>query len=232
MKPWGLAATFGFAVLAFGLGQAVGVAALFAAKSVDALTLATDGSAVAIVTLVGNPVQVVTLVLAARLAGGDALEYLAINLPRWRDVGIAVMVLIAVIALADLVTYLSGKAIVPPFQIDIHRTAEADGTLIWLWLAVVVAAPIGEELLFRGFMFRGFVREPRDSLPAIVVIALLWGLLHFPQYDWFGVAMVFAIGIVLGYVRYLSGSTTLTILLHMLLNLESVVETLIVVWSP
>jgi len=227
MKPWGLAATIGFAILAFGLGQFVGIEALFATKTVDLLHVAMDGSAVAIVSLVANPVQVVTLVLAARLAGGDTAEYFALDLPRRRDIGVAVVILLAAIALGDLVTYLSGKAVVPPFQIEIYRSAEADGTLIWLWLAVVVVAPVGEELLFRGFMFRGFVREPRDGLPAILVIALLWALLHFGQYDWFGVGMVFAIGVLFGYVRFFAGSTTLTILLHMLLNLESLAETLI-----
>jgi membrane protease YdiL (CAAX protease family) len=232
MKPWGLAATFGFAILAFGIGQAVGVGALFAIKTVDLLNADKDGTAVAILTLVANPFQVVTLVLAARLAGADALEYLALNRPRWRAVGIAVIILIAAIALADLVTYLVGKPIVPPFQTDIYRSSEADGTLIWLWLAVVVVAPIGEELLFRGFMFRGFVREPRDSLPAILVISLLWALLHLGQYDWFGVAVVFALGVLLGYVRYISGSTTLTIFLHMMFNLESVAETLIALRWP
>ena len=36
------------------------------------------------------------------------------------------------------------------------------------------------------------------------------------------------IGVLLGYVRLYSGSTTLVILLHMLLNLESVLETVVV----
>ena len=108
-----------------------------------------------------------------------------------------------------------------------HRTARADGTLPWLWLAIIVAAPVGEELLFRGFMFRGFVHEPRDALPGILVIALIWSMLHV-QYDWFGTAQVFVIGVLFGFVRWRTGSTTLVILLHMLLNLESVVETVIV----
>ena len=65
------------------------------------------------------------------------------------------------------------------------------------------------------------------SLPAILVLALIWSLLHV-QYDWFGTAQVFLIGVLFGFVRWRSGSTTLVILLHMLLNLESVVETVIV----
>jgi hypothetical protein len=89
------------------------------------------------------------------------------------------------------------------------------------------AGQIGEELLFRGFMFRGFVHEPRDAVPAILVIALIWSVLHV-QYDWFVTAQSFVIGVLFGFVRWRTGSTTLVILLHMLLNLESLVETVIV----
>jgi uncharacterized protein len=227
MKIWGLAATLGFAILAFGLGQAVGIGALSAMKAFDPLRVDYDGTAIAIVTLVGNPVQVITLVLAARLTGEDIFAYFGLNVPRWRDVTIAVAGLACVIVLGDALTLAFGRDLVPPFQLEIHRSAQADGTLIWLWLAIIVVAPVGEELLFRGFLFRGLVREKGDMVPGILVIALIWSLLHI-QYDWFGASVVFAIGMLLGYVRLYSGSVTLAILLHMLLNFESVVETVVV----
>jgi membrane protease YdiL (CAAX protease family) len=227
MKVWGLAATLGFAVLAFGLGQAVGIGAMTAA-GFDPLRVGYDGTAVAISVLVGNPVQVITLVLAVRLTGEDTLAYFGLNVPRWRDVAIAVAGLAIVIGLADALTVVLGRDLVPPFQIEVQRSAQTSGTLIWLWLAVVVVAPVGEELLFRGFLFRGFVREPRDVLPGILVIALIWSLLHI-EYDWFGISVVFAVGVLLGYVRHYSGSTTLVILLHMLLNVESMLETVFAV---
>ena len=165
--------------------------------------------------------------LATRLSGTDALAYLGLDIPRWRDVAIAAAGLLVVIAAADTLTFALGKEMVPAFQIEWHRTARADGTLLWLWLAIIVAAPVGEELLFRGFLFRGFIQEPRDAVPGILVIALIWSILHV-QYDWFGATQVFAIGTLFGFVRWRTGSTTLAILLHMLLNLESVVETAIV----
>lgn len=227
MKIWGFAATLGFAVLAFGFGQAVGVGALTALKAFDPARVDYDGTAIAIVTLLGNPVQVITLVLAGRLTGEDMLAYFALNVPRWRDVTIAVAGLAAVILVGDALTLAFGHDLVPPFQLQIHRSAQADGTLILLWLALIVAAPVGEEILFRGFLFRGFVREPRDALPGILAITLIWSLLHI-QYDWFGTSLVFGIGLLLGYVRLYSGSTTLVILLHMLLNFESMLETVAV----
>ena len=225
MKAWGLAATLGFVILAFGLGIAVGSGVLTAA-GYDPVRIGNDGAAVAISVLVANPVQIITLVLAARLTGEDVFAYFALDVPRWRDVTIAVAGLGVLIVLVDLLTMVFGRELVPAFQLDIHRSAVADGTLVWLWLALIVVGPIGEELLFRGFLYRGVVREPRDVLPGILAIALLWSLLHV-QYDWFGAAVVFAIGMLFGYVRHYSGSTTLVILLHVLLNFESVLETMI-----
>ena len=225
MKVWGLWATLAFAILAFLLGQAMAsVATLALVRSLDPAQLDSNGTAVAIYTLVGNPVEIVTLVLATRLSGTDAVAYLGLDIPRWRDVAIAAAGLLVVIAAADTLTFALGKEMVPAFQIEWHRTARADGTLLWLWLAIIVAAPVGEELLFRGFLFRGFIQEPRDAVPGILVIALIWSILHV-QYDWFGATQVFAIGTLFGFVRWRTGSTTLAILLHMLLNLESVVET-------
>jgi uncharacterized protein len=227
MKVWGLTATFGFSVLAFGFGQAVGLAALSAVTGLDPSRAGfDDGAAVAVSLLVGNPVQVITLVLAARMTGEDLAAYFALNLPRWREVMIAVAGLAVVILLSDVLTVALGRELVPPFQLKLYRSAQAAGSLIPLWLALVVVAPVGEELLFRGFLFRGFVHGPRDALPGILAISLIWSLLHI-QYDWFGASLVFLIGMLLGYVRLHSGSTTLVILLHMLLNLESVLETAI-----
>ena len=225
MKVWGLAATLGFVVLAFGLGIAVGSGVL-TATGYDPVRIGNDGTAVAISVLVANPVQIITLVLAVRLTGEHVFAYFALNVPRWREVTIAVTGLAVVIVLVDVLTVALGRELVPAFQLEIHRSAQANGTLAWMWLALIVVGPIGEELLFRGFLFRGVVREPRDVLPGILAIALLWSLLHV-QYDWFGAAVVFAIGMLFGYVRHYSGSTTLVILLHVLLNLESVLETVI-----
>jgi uncharacterized protein len=227
MKVWGIWATLAFAILAFLLGQAMGFAALTLVKGIDPARVDSDGTAVAIYTLISNPVEIVTLVLAIRLAGADVLGYFGLDIPHRRDLAIAVAALAAVIVAADAVTLAIGKDMVPAFQLELHRTAQAEGTLPWLWLAIIVAAPIGEELLFRGFMFRGFIHEPRDALPGILVIALIWSMLHI-QYDWFGASQVFVIGVLFGFVRWRTGSTTLVILMHMLLNLESVVETVIV----
>jgi uncharacterized protein len=227
MKAWGIVATLCFAVLAFVFGQAIGAGAVTAAMGADLTRVAGDGAAVAVSLLVGDPVQVVTLALAARMTGEDLFKYFGLNVPRRRDAIIAIAGLALMIIAVDALTLALGRDLVPTFELQIHRSARAEGALISLWLALIVVAPVGEELLFRGFLFRGFVREQREALPGILAISLIWSLLHI-QYDWFGAGQVFAIGMLLGYVRLYSGSTTLVILLHMLLNFESVVETVVV----
>jgi membrane protease YdiL (CAAX protease family) len=224
MRVWGLAATLGFAILAFGLGQAVGVAVLTALETIDPHRVNDDGTAVALVTLVAIPVQVVTLVLAVRMTGADVRDYFGLRLPRWRDAAIAIAGLAAVVAVGDIAVVALGHDLVPASQMEMFRSAQTDGTLPLLLLALVVVGPAGEELLFRGFLFRGLVHEPRDALPGILAIALIWSLLHV-QYDWLGAGLVFALGIMFGYVRLYSGSTVLVMVLHMLLNLESLGET-------
>jgi membrane protease YdiL (CAAX protease family) len=227
MKSWDIGATLGLAFIAFVFGQAVGIGAVTAAMGADLLRAGYDGAAVAVSVLVGTPVQVVTLALAARMTGENLFAYLALDVPRRLDVIVAIAALAVLIVAANLLTLAMGRELVPSFQLEVHRSALTEGAVLSLWIALIVVAPVGEELLFRGFLFRGFVREPRNALPGILAISLIWSLLHV-QYDWFGAALVFAIGVFLGYMRLYSGSTTLAILLHMLLNLESVAETVIV----
>jgi membrane protease YdiL (CAAX protease family) len=73
-------------------------------------------------------------------------------------------------------------------------------------------------------VFPSFVDNQRDAIPNIVLISIVWSLGHF-QYDWLGITSIFVVGVLLGLVRWRTGSTTLTIVIHMLNNLESWTET-------
>ena len=60
---------------------------------------------------------------------------------------------------------------------------------------------------------------------AIILSSLAWTALHL-QYDWFFFGEVFSVGLWFGYIRYRSGSTWLTIVLHALNNMTAVVLTM------
>ncbi len=222
-------ATFGWAFAAFAAGQIAAWAVLiwWAHGHVgEMLSEPFDGTLVTLSVLASNPVQVAVLVMAVRLKGADPIAYLALGPPRLRSLAVGVAGILVIIGVTDLVLVESGRSLVSPFQEVSYTTAAAEGWLPLLWFATVLVAPAGEEITFRGYLFRGFVRSERSAWPAITVIALLWAAPHL-QYDWTGILEIFVAGLFLGWVRWRSGSTLLTFVLHALFNLEAMIETVL-----
>jgi membrane protease YdiL (CAAX protease family) len=184
-----------------------------------------NGVLLAAGTMVWVPMEVAILAAAVSLRRWRVADYLTLNIPRRGEIIVAVVCVIALGLAFNLLLALSGRDIVPPFQVEAYRTAKEAGWLAWLFVAIVVFAPVGEEIAFRGFLYRGWALPGRE-LTAIGAIALLWALLHI-QYDWPGMLQVFVIGVMLGWFRWASGSTTLAILMHALVNLQAMIETAI-----
>lgn len=229
VKPWGRWATLGLGLTAMLVGQMTALAAVmwwYGLKLAQLPNLASDGVVVILIVCISTPVQVLLLALMASRAGANPADYLGLTLPRKGDVVVGIIAVVVFVVLADGFSWLLGRGIVTQFQLDTYRTASAAGWLPWLLLTVVVVAPMGEETLFRGFLFRGWHRSPRDVWPVIVVTALLWAIVHL-QYDPYFIAQVFAYGLVLGWLRWVTGSTILTMLLHGLTNFEGMLETFV-----
>jgi membrane protease YdiL (CAAX protease family) len=225
--PWGILATVAWLVLAFAISAlaAVGLFAAFPVERLHAAIASYDGVLIAAGTLGSIPVQIAVLAIAAHLRQWSPLSYLGINVPRRGEIIFALICMLALDIAFNLLLYVTGHDIVAPFQVDAYRSAKDAGWLLALLAAIVVVAPIGEEVAFRGFLYRGLARPGRE-IHAIVVISLAWAVLHI-QYDWLGMVQIFAIGLVLGWFRWASGSTTLTIAMHVLVNFEAMIETVI-----
>jgi hypothetical protein len=226
-KPWGRWATLGLGVVALLTGQLVALIALIWWTGQGLMhwaSLAGDGVAVAFVVFISTPVQVLLLVVMARRSGTGAAEYLGFKMPRQRDLVLGIIAALLLVLIGDGISRLIGDDIVTPFQFQIYQTANQAGWLPLLLLAVVVVTPIGEETLFRGFLFRGWHRSPRDVWFAIVATAFFWAAIHV-QYNFYVIGQIFVCGLIFGYVRYFSGSTILTILLHALVNFAGMFET-------
>jgi membrane protease YdiL (CAAX protease family) len=183
-----------------------------------------DGALLALVTNVSSPLIIAVLAVAARRARWPVAGYLGLVPFRVGDLLRGIVTLLALFAAFGIAAHLLGRGEVTRFQSDAYASARAAGALPWLWLAAVVLAPAAEEVTFRGFLFRGWARSSRQAGAVILLTAAAWSALHL-QYDWFNVLQVFAIGVALGWLRWRSGSTTLTILLHALVNAAAMLET-------
>ena len=231
VESWGRWATLGLGLIAMLVGQLAALTAViwwYGMNLTRLLDVASDEVVATLIICISTPVQILLLALMARQAGSSATDYLGLTLPRKRDVVVGIIAVLVFMVLADVLSWLLGRDLVTQFQLDMYRTASAAGWLPWLLLTVVVVAPIGEETLFRGFLFRGWHRSAHDAWAVIIAIALLWALIHL-QYDLYNMAQVFAYGLLLGWLRWITGSTILTILLHGLINLGGLFETFIAV---
>lgn len=111
-----------------------------------------------------------------------------------------------------------------------YRAAKLAGVLPLLWFATIVVAPITEEMLFRGFLHRGWTRSWIGVSGTIFLTSILWAALH-QQYNWLGILCIFLMGLIFGWVRHRSGSTSLVIVLHAFNNLIAMIMvTLQVEW--
>jgi uncharacterized protein len=231
-KFWGTA-LWGLLIFAAMFGGQMAVLAWFILRSdgpIDAaavIRIVASGLTLSLSVIMGLPAVLAALWIAIRLSRTPFADYLALRWTSWRNFLIGVAAL-AVLAVGwDLLSRATGREAEPGFMIDVLKAARADGALWLLVLAFCVAAPISEEFFARGFLYRGWSESRLGPFGAILLSSLVWSALHGQyDYDWFLFGEVFSIGLLLGYLRYRSGSTWLTVVLHGLNNLAATLQTL------
>ncbi|MCW8126877.1 CPBP family intramembrane glutamic endopeptidase [Microbulbifer halophilus] len=92
-----------------------------------------------------------------------------------------------------------------------------------LALVLVLAAPLLEELVFRGYLFRAWRQSRLGFSGTLLLTSTLFTLLHWGQYHWLQLGFVFVLALVLGMARERSGSVLLPMLLHALNNLGAAI---------
>jgi uncharacterized protein len=192
----------------------------------SAIHVVGGGLTISLSVIMGLPAVLAALWVAIRVSRTPFAEYLALRWTAWSNLLIGVVALFVLVMGWDLVSRLTGREVTPGFMGDVLQSARADGALWLLVLAFCVAAPVSEELFARGFLYRGWSESFLGPVGAILLSSVVWTALHL-QYDWFFFGEVFSIGLLLGYLRYRSNSTWLTIILHGLNNLAAVVQTLL-----
>ena len=222
---WGVAAFVAMSVAQ--LGAILVAIGLYADKS-DAASIETftqHGALIAGSVLFGLPAALLVLWLAVRLAGRSFASYLALRWPRPRDIAFGLVASAALLVILDGIAFLTGYPLSPDFALDSMRTARDSG-LIWLvLLGFCIGAPIVEEFIFRGFLFRGWSTTFLGPSGAIVLSSVLFAAVHL-QYEWFYIAGIVLIGLLFGYLRYRSGSTWLTVITHAFYNLMAGLQAL------
>jgi len=99
---------------------------------------------------------------------------------------------------------------------------------VWFFLAAVVAAPLVEEIFFRGFLFQGF-RKRYGWLPALLLSSSIFAAAHLDPVSFIP---TFILGVVLAYLYHRSNSVWPGIIFHFLINASSTLAVYILTQFP
>jgi len=229
-KFWGTALWGLFIFAAMFVGQ-IAVVAWFVLRREGPIDIAAaihvvgGGLTISLSVIMGLPAVLAALWIAIRTSRTPFADYLALRGTSWINFLIGAVALGVLVMGWDVVSRASGREVAPGFMVDVLKSARADGALWLLVIAFVVAAPVSEELFARGFLYRGWSESKLGPAGAVLLSSVVWTALHL-QYNWFFFGEVFSIGLLLGYLRYRSNSTWLTIFLHGLNNLAAVVQSI------
>jgi len=183
-------------------------------------SLSTNGLLISIATFVSVTIGLGFIFLFIKIRRGFSFrEYLEL-----KSIGKKTVLVLLAVIVGILVISIGVDRFLPQqdnnFAIDTYKTA---GWLPLLWIAVVIFAPLFEESFFRGFLFVGLKQSVLGPTGTIILTALIFAALHALQYNLYGIATVFVLGLIFGIVRLKSGSLWSTILLHSVWNLLQLV---------
>lgn len=235
--PWGAVATLLLTLVVGGgflLAQiAVMIPYLGATSdewSLDALrkaapALAADGFFLGLSELASGAAALALILLFIRIRRGPKVkEYLALHVVRVRTILLWIVFTILLGIGLEVASQVTAHESVPRWMLEIFASATYLPLLVF---AVVVVAPIVEEVVFRGFLLEGLRHAPvLGGGGAVVIAAFLWASIHF-QYDTFYMGQVFVVGLLLGAARLRTGSLLVPVTMHSFFNAVSVVQLLL-----
>lgn len=135
-----------------------------------------------------------------------------------KDLGLALLGYVPYIAVSLLIITLA-TILLPGFNVEEQQELGFDSLannfeFILAFIALVILAPIAEELLFRGYLF-GTLRRLLSFWPTAIIVSALFGLVHG---QWNVAIDTFALSIILCWLREYTGAVWASIFLHMIKN--------------
>jgi len=245
-RPWGGWATSGWVLLIIGLGFLVGALVYAATGRVVALINLARYGEEAPVTIIANWMMedLINLHFPALIASQlcflvpalilchrrmSVRNYLALTaVPRAPLLAWAGAALLLTLVLPSLLDPVFGWEYFTMMETYILRAGGAEWLLLLLTIGLL--APLAEEVLFRGFMMRGLLASRCGSIGAVLLPALLWGVLHYDPDGTLGypagplLAYVGSFGILLGLARIHTGSLYAPLAMHACCNLAALAQ--------
>jgi membrane protease YdiL (CAAX protease family) len=119
----------------------------------------------------------------------------------------------------SLMLELLGIEPAPQDAVEVFTQLDTLPLLLSMVFLTVVVAPVSEEFLFRGCLYR-FIKARSAIIPALIVTNILFAALH---QNLLSFLPLFILGVALVYIYEKSGDLKVPILLHGIFNLNTVI---------
>tara|TARA_B100001287_G_scaffold265880_1_gene259263 strand:- start:4089 stop:4808 length:720 start_codon:yes stop_codon:yes gene_type:complete len=149
-------------------------------------------------------------------------NYLNINYPSFKISLKFFAFTVAFILIMELISNLYPSLFDTDFVRDSYKNSN---NLIFFYFGVVLLGPLFEELLFRGFLFKGFENSFVGGHGAVFISSFIFSIIHVQYGFYIIVFLLFPMSLLLGYARLESGSILLPIFLHSFNNLVTSIIT-------
>ena len=167
-------------------------------------------------------------VLYVMLVKEKPFNYLGFNkLPNWSLLGIVAM--FTVIPFLSMITEWNDGIVFPESMRALEQQLRGlqtkseevvkmfigEGSLFSSLVIIAALAAVSEELLFRSVIQKSLIKLFKNAHVAIIVTALIFSAFHG---DFFGLVPRFILGLMLGYMFWMSGSIFPSMLMHFVNN--------------
>ncbi len=181
------------------------------------------GDFFALAATLGSLAWMASLAVIWFYPGLSVKEHFGLGRIRWKATVFWSLVFVAFMLGSDMLRELGDVPVVPRQTLQVWQSV-SPWMMPVLIFAIVVLAPLGEEFMFRGFVFEGYRRSSAGVIVAVLLSSLLWAGLHL-QYRWYDIVALFFMGCLLCVVRLRCGSVWVCVFLHALNNMVACIQT-------
>jgi membrane protease YdiL (CAAX protease family) len=157
-------------------------------------------------------VVIAVIVFVARARDISFRDHLGFRFPSWDNALLWLLLFIGLVVVEEVLWKTLGLPQPEPWGSKYPGVVKALRVF-----AMIVLAPVSEELLFRGMFYYTISKTALTEVGAVVTTSAAFAALHY-QSGIRGLLFVLVDGLFFGTVRYSTGSTVLTTVLHILGN--------------
>jgi len=207
-----------FGIVIFSFLCSLFIASIFSALDPSALSGSPLGFFSYFALFIAQIFLVVPIVIFLRRNQMSLLENFRLNVITKRTVLLSMLLSFGTVMISSEINIIIDKIVPIPqsfLNLETLLSPESSVSMLLIFTTIVLIAPIGEEMVFRGFLQQYLEDYWGDITRAILATSLFFAFIHFNPY-W--AIQIYIMGLLLGYLSWKTKSIYPSIIVHVAIN--------------